>query len=97
MDVINEWAGRHQPLIALLLLLWPAITAVINWIWKPRTHEQYLAMPHRLAGFLEFVASAGFDPRGTLAGIYKFLTGLNKPAPSPKPEATQPPDPEVRP
>lgn len=97
MEAVDTWATRHQALIGLLIVLWPLISGVVNWIFKPRTHEQYLAMPHRVAGFLEFFASAGFDPRGALSGAYKLLTGLSKAPPPPPPPPQEPPAPPAVP
>lgn len=80
----QHWVAENYLLFALA---WPAVTGVINWIWKPRSPEQYAAYG-RLGGVLKFVASSGFDPRGSLEGVKRALT---KKVPASQLAATIPP------
>jgi len=55
--------------------LFPLITAVVTWLTKPRTAEDFAAMNPRVAAFLKLVAAVGFDAPKILDSIKQLVSG----------------------
>lgn len=55
-----DWLGAHPVIWAILV--WPIVTAFFNWLFRPRTEADYLALPTWLATTLRFIAALGLDP-----------------------------------
>lgn len=67
------WCREHPEFTILFIV--PLATAPINWLFKPRTPEEFAELPPRLAGFLRVLAGAGFDPSKVSQGLQMILTG----------------------
>ena len=53
-----DWIQQNP---ALAMMVWGAITAVVSGLFKPRTPEEYDALPPRVAAALKFVSAVGID------------------------------------
>ena len=71
-----DWLSAH-PLV-WQLALYPLLTAVVTWLFKPRTPEQYAALPPRVAAFLKLVGALGFDAPKIIEAIAQVVTGSSK-------------------
>lgn len=60
MKEFLDFAESHPVLFSALV--WPLITAIVTALFKPRTPEEYAALPPRLAAFLRLIAALGLDP-----------------------------------
>lgn len=58
--------------------LFPIVTAVVTWLTKPRTAEDFASMNPRLAAFLKLVAAVGFDAPKILDSIRQLVTGKTR-------------------
>ncbi len=65
---VTDWAGAH-PLIVI-----GVATAVLNWVAKPRTPEEYAAMPKWLAEGLRLTSAVGIDPVKVIAIVKGWVT-----------------------
>ena len=63
----------------------PLIGALLTFLVKPRTPEQYAAMPPRLAAGLQLFAAIFPDPVKAAKVATKFLTGRDDSLPPPPP------------
>ena len=63
-----EWIKAHPEDVVFILGL---LTALFNWAAKPRTAEEYQALPPRLAAFLRFMAGAFPDPRKVTEAVWQ--------------------------
>jgi hypothetical protein len=66
------WIEAHPVLFALL---WPTVTALVTAVLKPRSVEEYAAMPPRLGAVLRLVGAIGFDVPKMLESVRQVLTG----------------------
>jgi len=73
MSFVSTWISLHPVLFQLVI--WPAITGLITWLFKPRTPEQYAAMNPRIAALLKLVGSLGLDIPKLLEGARQLITG----------------------
>lgn len=55
--------------------LFPFITFLVSWLFKPRTPEDYAALNPRVAAALKFVAAVGFDAPKILESIAQMVQG----------------------
>ncbi len=99
-----DFLDRHALLMGVLgSIFWPTITGIVTALFKPKTPEQYAAMPKRLAAFLKFVGAIGFDVPNTLeavrqgiankstsVGVYRATRSSPLPAPVPDDIPTRP-------
>lgn len=76
MQSAIDWLSAH-PLV-WQLALYPLLTAVVTWLLKPRTPEQYAALPPRLAAFLKLVAAVGFDAPKIVESVSQVVTGSSR-------------------
>lgn len=58
--------------------LFPVVTFLITWLFKPRTPEDYAALSPRVAALLKFVAAVGFDAPKIIESISQAVTGEAK-------------------
>jgi hypothetical protein len=70
-STVLAWANAHPEVMAALV--WPLVTAILTLAFKPRTPEQYAAMPPRLAALLQLVAALGVDPVKAAKAVRKLV------------------------
>lgn len=73
-----EWL-KANPLV-WELALFPVLTALVTWLFKPRTEVEYAAMHPRLAALLKLVAAVGFDAPKILDALTQVATGKSRTA-----------------
>lgn len=82
------------------LVVWPLFSALVSWLFKPRTTEDYASMNPRLASALRLVGALGLDPAKALqaiAGIFgKPQTFTVVTPPEAPPAAAKEPKPDPR-
>ena len=76
MSEFLAFVEAHPALFSVLV--WPLLTAIITAVFKPRTPEEYDALPPRVAAALKLVAALGLDPVKGLEALKQLL------APKPK-------------
>ncbi len=79
MQALQAFALAHPELCAALL--WPLVSAILTALFKPRTPEQYAAMPPRLAAALQLLGALGLDPVKATIAIKKIFAGTKPPGP----------------
>jgi hypothetical protein len=96
MNAIVEWANRNPVLIQVLV--WPTLTALLTWAFKPRTPEEYQRMG-RMGSVLKVLGALGIDVPVLLQGLKEIRTGQHQPASAyisartiPPPSVTTPSD-----
>lgn len=77
MQAVIDWANRNP--IVVNVLVWPLITAVLTWAFKPRTPEEYQRMG-RLGSVLKVLGALGIDVPVLLQGLKEIRTGKHEPA-----------------
>lgn len=82
-----DWIEAHPTIFALVIM--PIIGAIVSWLGKPRTVEEFARMPYLLAQALRLWSAVFPDPNKVLKVIGEVLT-RSKDAPT-KPKL--PPDP----
>lgn len=86
------WIENH-PIIASALI-WPFVSGVFNFFFKPRTPEAYSMIAKfspRLAAFLQLMGALGFDGVKAAATIKKMAKGVVEARSSVKPPPMPPP------
>lgn len=73
MNTVLDYLAAHQLLWQLGAL--PLVTALVTWLFKPRSPEQYAALPPRVAAFLKLVAAIGWDAPKILEAIGQLVSG----------------------
>lgn len=100
LSLLGGWAEAHPTMSAVVVI--PALTAVFNLIFKPKTPDQYAqiaAVSPRLAGFLQMMGALGVDgEKASRIFFEKIVKGPPKPprGPSSVP-SSYPPPPSVPP
>lgn len=79
MQAVIDWANRNP--IVVNVLVWPLITAVLTWAFKPRTPEEYQRMG-RIGSVLKVLGAIGIDVPVLLQGLKELRTGKHEPASS---------------
>lgn len=69
------WVAAHDEF--MLAFGWPVLTALLTVALKPRTPEEYAALPPRLAAFLQLIAALGLDPIKAVAVTRKLVSGAS--------------------
>ena len=67
----------HPTLTGLFIV--PVLTAPVTWLLKPRTPEEFRAMPPLLARLLKLIAGFGFDARKVSEALREILLHGNRP------------------
>jgi hypothetical protein len=62
---------QANPLLATVLVY--LATGVLNALFKPRTPEEYAAMPKWVAAALKFLSAVGFDPVKLVEALVTIL------------------------
>jgi hypothetical protein len=75
MSELQKWANDNALLLAIL---WPALTALVTVLFKPRSPEEYAALPPRLAACLKLVGALGLDIPKMLEAAGQVLTGSSR-------------------
>lgn len=71
-----DWLGAHP--VIWQLALWPILSAAVTWLFKPRSPEEYAALPPRVAAGLKLIGALGFDAPKILESIAQVVTGSSK-------------------
>lgn len=72
-----EWFDRH-PAFAFFVV-WPVISAIISIALKPRTPEEYAALPPRIAAVLKMIAALGIDAPKAQEAARQIFFGRARP------------------
>lgn len=91
MNLILAWVEAHPTTFALVV--WPLITAIVTWLFKPRTAADYAKLPPKVAGLLRLIGALGFDVPNVLKAL-RALFGNAPPAP-PALGSSPPPPPKL--
>lgn len=78
MQQFLDFAESHPALFAALV--WPLLTAIVTAMFKPRTPEEYAALPPKLAAFLRLIAALGLDPVKAVKIVQEATAKEKKPA-----------------
>lgn len=70
-----EWIENHPAVVAAV---WPLLTLILTALFKPRTPEQYAAMPPRLAAFFKLLGALGLDGPNVVDAIRQGINGDSK-------------------
>lgn len=73
MNTVLNFFAAH-PLLWQLGAL-PLVTALVTWVFKPRSPEQYAALPPRVAATLKLIAAVGWDAPKILEAIGQLVSG----------------------
>jgi hypothetical protein len=68
---MNQWIQAHSEILTLAGIY--LLTAVTTQLFKPRTPEEYLALPPRVAAALKTVAALGIDVPKLVEGVAELL------------------------
>lgn len=72
MNALLVWI-RLNPVV-FSIVIWPVLTGIVTFFFKPRTPEEYAAMNPRWAAFLKMLGGSGIDAPNILNGLKQFLT-----------------------
>jgi hypothetical protein len=72
---MSDWISKNPVLFTMVI--WPVVTGIVTWLFKPRSPEQYAAMPARLGAVLKLIAAFGLDAPRVLEGLQQILTGVH--------------------
>ena len=79
MNAASEWASAHPETMALVV--WPVLTALVTFLFKPRTAEDYAKLPPRVAGVLRLVGALGLDVPNVLNAVRAIASAPPPPPP----------------
>lgn len=68
-----RWIEDNPVLFATVI--WPLVTGIVTAVFRPRTPEEYAAMPPRVAAVIRFICAIGLDVPKALETIRLLLTG----------------------
>lgn len=90
VNIVLDWIEAHPTIFTLVIL--PIIGALVSWVGKPRTPEEFAKMPYVLAQLLRVWSAIFPDPNKVVKVIVEMLTRkkVDQDAPT-KPKL--PPDP----
>lgn len=71
MAHVTDWISKNPVLFSMVL--WPLVTGLVTWLFKPRTPEQYAAMPSFIRSVLKLLGALGLDAPHVLEGIKELL------------------------
>ena len=90
VNVVLDWIEAHPTIFALVIM--PLIGALVSWLGKPRTPEEFARMPYVLAQLLRVWAAVFPDPVKVTKVIGELLS-KRVPASDEKTTGKLPPDP----
>jgi hypothetical protein len=73
MSSVLAFVEAHPDLVSVVL--WPLITALVTALFKPRSPEEYEAMPPRVAAGLKLLAALGVDPVKAVEAVKQLVSG----------------------
>jgi hypothetical protein len=73
MNKYLTFLEAHPALVSLILI--PAVASVVNALTRPRSPEEYSAMPPRLAAFLKLLRAVFPDPQKAVTAATQFVQG----------------------
>lgn len=75
--MLMKWIEQNPVLFSAVV--WPIVSGLVVWAFKPRTPEEYAKMHPRWAGFLRFLSGLGVDPVRAADGLKRAITGEKEP------------------
>lgn len=81
LSSLSGWAEAHPELMAAII--WPLVTALVTFLFKPRSAEEYASLPPRVAAALKLVAALGLDPVKAIEAAKQIVAGPTKPPKGP--------------
>jgi hypothetical protein len=81
MLAIADWLEAHPAIVSLVLV--PLVMALVNAVLRPRTPEEYAALPPRFSAVLKFLRAVFPDPQKAAQAAAQVLSGSNE-KPTPK-------------
>lgn len=75
MHRVLDWLEAHPALVSLVLV--PFVMALVNAILRPRTAEEYAALPPRLSAFLKFLRAVFPDPQKAAQAAAQVVSGTH--------------------
>ena len=91
VNVVLDWIEAHPTIFALVIL--PILGAIVSWLGKPRTPEEFARMPYAVAQGLRLWAAIFPDPNKALKIISDALQRKGKGGDEPPTKPVLPPDP----
>lgn len=80
MIAVTDWLESHPAIVSLVLV--PMTMALVNATLRPRTQEEYAALPPRVSAFLKFLRAVFPDPQKAAQAAAQVVSGSNaKPTP----------------
>lgn len=59
-----------------VLILWPALTGIFNFIFRKRTEGEYQAMNPRISAVFRFFAATGLDSPKLIRTLQQVIKGV---------------------
>lgn len=78
MKQVFDWMVSHPEFMAAIV--WPLLTALVTAIFKPRSAEEYSALPPKVAAALKLLAALGLDAPKVIEAAKEIVA--KKPAPA---------------
>lgn len=73
MNKYLAFIEAHPALVSLIFV--PLVASIVNALTRPRTPEEYSAMPPRLAAFLKLLRAIFPDPQKAVTAATQFVQG----------------------
>lgn len=73
MNRYLQFIESHPALVSLILI--PLVMSAVNAVLRPRTPEEYAAMPKRLAAFLKLLRAIFPDPQKAAIAAGQLVRG----------------------
>ncbi len=70
---ILEFLSAHKDTI--VTLAFPVLSAIVTWLFKPRTPEEYSLLSPRVAAVFKFIGALGIDAPKLIESIQQIVTG----------------------
>ena len=72
LNTVLDWVENHQFITSVVIL--PVVGAIISWLGKPRTQEDFAKMPYLLAQALRVWSAIFPDPKKAYQIFVEVLT-----------------------
>lgn len=73
MNKYLAFIEAHPALVSLIFV--PTVAAIVNALTRPRSPEEYSALPPRLAAFLKLLRAVFPDPQKAITAASMFVQG----------------------
>jgi hypothetical protein len=90
MNTLLAFLSSHQEVMYSVAVA--GAGALFNWICRPRTSEEYLALPPRVAAFFKFMAAVFPDPKGFAEAVYQAWKNTHELPPAQASKKAPPPE-----